>query len=189
MRLVHYARRIVVVVGVVLPAACASTGTSVGSYATRQVRGGHWTALLDAGEAALIDAGSRLERRDTAAGLITSMPIMGLAEDRAEVRRAQLSSAGDTRRVAEVRLQRIADVVSVRCKVLIQEQTTQAHRLFELDHSGYDTPTDTPIEREAATTVRQNTVWRTVRRDRRSERAILEAITSGAGDSLSPAND
>ncbi len=75
------------------------------------------------------------------------------------------------------------------CRVLIQEQTTQAHRLFERDHRGYDTPTDTPIEREAATTVRQNTVWRTNRRDRRSERAILEAVTSRTGDTLSPGAD
>jgi len=39
-----------------------------------------------------------------------------------------------------------------------------------------DLPTDTPIDREGATTQEQNTVWRTIGRDKSKERSILDII-------------
>jgi len=178
----RYANLVWASAGLMLLGACASPGPSAATYATRQIRGSEWDAVFDAGEAALTEAGYRIERRDKAAGVITTQPITGLEEDRVVPRRAHLSSTSDTRRVAEVHVEQTADTVSVYCRVMIQEQTTQAHRLFELDHRGYDTPTDTPIEREAATTVQQNTVWRTIRRDNHAERVILAAITARTGE-------
>lgn len=40
-----------------------------------------------------------------------------------------------------------------------------------------DSPAYTPIERDAATTERQNTVWTHVRRDRRMERELLQELS------------
>ena len=40
-----------------------------------------------------------------------------------------------------------------------------------------DSPAYTPIERDAATTERQNTVWTRVRRDRRMERELLQELS------------
>lgn len=58
--------------------------------------------------------------------------------------------------------------------------------MFASDRSGSDTPGDyTAINRDAATTTEQNTVWRTVRRDKSVERNILNAIAERAGGVIS----
>ena len=81
------------------------------------------------------------------------------------------------RRIVEVRVADSGGAGKVFCRVLIQEQTTQAYRMFASDRSGSDAPGEyTPINRDAATTAEQNTVWRTVRRDKSAERQILDAI-------------
>ena len=170
--------------GLSLLGACVAPGPSPLRYGAREIRGSEKSAVLDAGEAALTGLGYRIDRRDEAAGILITRPITGLAEGRLTARPARLTSRGDTRRVAEVRVEQTADAVSVYCRVLVQEQTTQAHRLFERDYRGYDTPTDTPIEREGATTVRQNTVWRTIRRDKHAEREILAGVTARTGASV-----
>ena len=150
-------------------------------YTVRHVRQGERGAAMDAAEAGLMELGYRIERRDPAEGVLTTQPVeaqAGLDSARA----ASLSSRGKTRRIVEVRVQNEGGVTKVFCRVLIQEQTTQAHRMFASDRSGSDTPGDyTAINRDAATTTEQNTVWRTLRRDKSVERDILAAITERAG--------
>lgn len=58
--------------------------------------------------------------------------------------------------------------------------------MFRHDHRVSDIPDDTPIDRDAATTTEQNTVWRTIRRDKAAERRILEAILDQAGRHKQP---
>jgi hypothetical protein len=72
--------------------------------------------------------------------------------------------------------------VNVYCKVVVQEQTTETHRMFAQDSTLSDVPHDTAIDRDAATTTQQNTVWRTVQRDKAAERRILEAVLERAGE-------
>lgn len=150
-------------------------------YTVRHVQERDRGAALDAAEAALIDLGYIIERRDPAEGVITTQPVeaqAGLDSTRA----ASLSSRGKTRRIVEVRVQNEGGAAKVFCRVLIQEQTTQAHRMFASDRSGSDTPGDyTAINRDAATTTEQNTVWRTLRREKSTERNILNAITEHTG--------
>ena len=76
----------------------------------------------------------------------------------------------------ELRVKPLSAGVKMFCKVDIQHQTTEAHRLLAFDRTGSDMPGRTPIDRDAATTIEQNTVWETVRRDKATERAILRAI-------------
>ena len=45
-------------------------------------------------------------------------------------------------------------------------------------HTLGDLPNTTPIQRDAATTERQNTVWTFVRRDRQMERSLLDELAS-----------
>ncbi|MBU0638731.1 MAG: hypothetical protein KKB50_07695 [Planctomycetes bacterium] len=52
-----------------------------------------------------------------------------------------------------------------------------------------DTPAYTPIERDAATTEQQNTVWTHVKRDRRLERALLEELRDELASTLPPENE
>jgi len=150
-------------------------------YTVRHVQQTDRNAALDAAEAALIDLRYRIERRDPTEGVITTQPVEAQA-GLDSVRSVSLSSRAKTRRVVEVRVQNDDGATKVYCKVLIQEQSTQAHRMFASDRSGSDTPGDyTAINRDAATTTEQNTVWRTFRRDKSVERDILNAITERTG--------
>ncbi len=160
---------------------CAAPSPTPMDYTVRHVQERERSAALDAAEAALIDLGYQIERRDPAEGVITTQPVEAQA-GLDSTRPVRLSSRGKTRRTVEIRIQNDGDATKVYCKVLIQEQTTQAHRMFSSDRSGSDTPGDyTPINRDAATTTEQNTVWRTVRRDKFAERNILNAITEHTG--------
>jgi len=132
---------------------------------------------LDAAEASLIDLGYMIERRDLAEGVITTQPVEAQA-GLDSIYSSRLSSQGKTRRIVEVRVQKDDGITKIFCKVIIQEQTTQEHRMFDSDRSGSDSPGDsTAINRDAATTAAQNTVWRTLRRDKTAEREVLAIIT------------
>ena len=160
---------------------CAAPAPTPMDYTVRHVQQRDRSAALDDAEAALIELGYKIERRDPAEGVITTQPVEAQA-GLDSTRPASLSSRGEARRIVEVRVQNDGGVTKVFCKVLIQEQTTQAHRMFASDRSGSDTPGDfTPINRDAATTTEQNTVWRTLRRDKSVERDILNAITNRSG--------
>ncbi len=65
-----------------------------------------------------------------------------------------------------------------RLRVEIERLDTQRQEAFYLDRQRRlsDAPGDTPIQRDAATTERQNTVWTFVKRDYRLERAILAEL-------------
>ncbi len=159
-----------------LLSSCAAPAPTPMDYSVGQGQPGDRTALLDTAEAALIGLGYRIERRDAGEGVLTTQPVEAQA-GLDTTRRASLSSRGKTRRMVEVRVADSGGATKVFCRVLIQEQTTQAHRMFAADRSGSDTPGDfTAINRDAATTTEQNTVWRTLRRDKSAEREILDAI-------------
>jgi hypothetical protein len=170
-------RRAWTLASLLLLSSCAAPAPTPMDYSVGQGQPGDRTALLDTAEAALIGLGYRIERRDAGEGVLTTQPVEAQA-GLDPMRPASLSSRGKTRRMVEVRVADSGGATKVFCRVLIQEQTTQAHRMFAADRSGSDTPGDyTAINRDAATTTEQNTVWRTLRRDRSAERQILDAIT------------
>jgi hypothetical protein len=163
---------------VLMAGGCAAPGPSHSRHAFMHLASTHRAAVFSAAELALVELEYRIDRRDVGQGLLIGITMSELGGGQITDRRARLSSGANVRRMAEVRIEQDGDAVSVYCKVIVQEQTTQAHRLFAHDRTEYDTPNSTPIEREAGTTTRQNTVWRTIRRDRASERKILAAITA-----------
>jgi hypothetical protein len=59
------------------------------------------------------------------------------------------------------------------CQVKLERLTTADHRVFDHQRRFDDAPTQTPIEREGATTAQQNTVWSSAGRDETLERQIL----------------
>jgi hypothetical protein len=127
--------------------------------------------MLDTAEAAVVAAGFQIDKRDAVAGALTSLPNEGPSTDSTRRARAR------TRRVAEVRLVESGDGVKVYCKVMVQELASGAYGLYAQDRATTDSPGEyTAINRDAATTQQQNTVWRTVRRDKMVERAILDRI-------------
>lgn len=65
-----------------------------------------------------------------------------------------------------------------RLRIEIERQDTARQEAFQPDRSQglTDAPGRTPIERDAATSSKQNTVWTFVKRDRRLERALLTEL-------------
>ncbi len=165
---------------------CASTGLSPLNFGIRHIQDGNRTAVFDAARAALTDLSYRIDRADPVAGLIEAQPIRtaaGAAPARMEMR---LSSHTRLRTIAYVHITQGTERVSVYCKVVVQELATEAHRMFRHDHRASDIPGDTAIDREAATTTEQNTVWQTIRRDKAAERRILKTILDQADKVAQP---
>jgi hypothetical protein len=175
--------RIILPATIVMPvlAGCAASRPTPADYGSRFVASKDRAAVLDAAEAALIDAGFKIDRRDAAAGTILSQPIEGApVDDRSSYRRR-------TRRVAEVRLDERGGAFKVYCKVQVQDLVTQGYGMFSQDKAASDSPGEySAINRDAATTTEQNTVWRTTRRDKPTERRILDYIAAHTGGEGQP---
>lgn len=164
-------------VSLIMIGSCVTADPTPVRFAVRHVADGNTDALFAAAEAVVTDLGYEIARRDVAGGLLVSQaPYRGSADP--THRTSRLSSRARVRRLAEIRIKETPEAVKVFCKVAIQEQTTRAHRMFAVTQAGDDRPGDTAIDRDAATTIEQNTVWRTVRRDKSAERAILEALVN-----------
>lgn len=152
---------------------CASNSPTPMNFASRPIRG-EAGAILDLAEARLAERGYRVEQRDDKSGMLTATSD----EQSGASAGVGISSRTRVRRIAEVRVHEIGGTPSVHCKVTIQEHATQGHRLSAQDSRSSDRPGDvTAIDRDAATTSQQNTVWRAIRRDKTAEREILEAIS------------
>ena len=157
---------------------CASRDAGPVNYAVRGAPSADRGASLDAAEAVLISLGFSIAKRDTAGGLIVTEPI---AIERTGER--SLRADNPLRKIAEVRVAGSSDGLKVHCKVVIQEQSTESFRLLAFERGGDDLPGhQTAIDRDAATTAEQNTVWRMVRRDKTSEREILDRLSPPATD-------
>ncbi len=159
---------------------CASTGLSPLNFSVRHIQDGNRAAVFDAARSALADLGYGIDRADPAAGVIEAQPTRTTSATEPAPTGMRLSSRTRLRQVAYLHVTRGTEIVNVYCKVVVQEQTTEAHRMFRQDHRVSDTPGHTPIDREAATTTEQNTVWQTIRRDKAAERRILEAVLDQA---------
>lgn len=157
-------------------AGCASSGPTPLSHSVRHVQGIDRSGVFEGARRALSEMGYAVDHADSAAGVITAHPVAPAPVAEGAGDAVRLSSRVHLRRVAHVRVTQTDDIVNVYCRVVVEERTTQAHRMFQRERTVSDLPGDTPIEREAATTEEQNTVWQTIRRDKGAERRILQAI-------------
>lgn len=81
------------------------------------------------------------------------------------------------RRIAIVSCESSGDGVMTRVRVDIERRDTQRRQAMQRSETQFgDTPRQTAIERDAATTPRQNDVWTRIRRDRAFEQQILADI-------------
>lgn len=160
---------------IALAGGCASTSRVTDPYAFRLLPGVDSTTAMAHADAALANLGYAVRLRDADRGLIETMPVSNPSRDS---NRPRISSARReaVRTIARVRITPASVGSRVACQVVVQERSTQAHRLFRADRSRSDLPSETPIELEGATTEDQNTVWHTLRRNRLRERTILAEI-------------
>jgi len=154
---------------------CASTAPDLSNYCVRQVSATQPQQLLNLAEDVLQTHNFAIYERDDMIGRLRARVIVDAGSPPPRNRRIHRLT-GDARRHADVWVKTNAQQLAIYCKVLLQQRVTEAHRMLQRDYTGNDTPNDTPIDRDAATTEEQNTLWRTLRRDRRSERELLDAI-------------
>jgi hypothetical protein len=167
-------RYLVSVTLVSVAAGCASRDARPVNYAVREAPSADRGVSLDAAEAALISLGYTIARRDTAGGILVTQPVAIEGAGERTVR-----ADNPFRKIAEVRLTGSDVAAKIQCKVIVQEQATENYRLLAFERGGDDLPGHhTAIDRDAATTAEQNTVWRTVRRDKAAEREILDRLTA-----------
>lgn len=155
---------------------CVSSEVSTLRFGIRRIQGADRTAMFGSAQRALVDLGFRLDRVDLEVGLITTRPSHVKPGTLLLRDRSRLSSPGRLRRIAEVRVVVVSEGIDVLCNVAIQRLETEAHRMFRHEAAASDVPNETAIDRGAASTNEQNTVWQTVHRDKPAERRILDAI-------------
>ncbi len=160
---------------------CVAPGPVALNFSVRTIARGEFDRAFEAAQEALVDLGYRILSRDRAGGVLTAEPARIEPPDISPITRRR--SPAQRRRAVELRVKPSTEGIKVYCTVTLQRQTTEAHRWLAFDRSSSDMPGRTPIERDAATTMEQNTVWETIRRDKTAERAILTAIL----DRLQPA--
>lgn len=114
---------------------------------------------------------------NTEARTITAGPVEYATTSESGSVRDLYRGRSTLRRQARCTVGRRGKEIVVRICIDVERQDT-ARALTMQQPAGRlsDSPGYTPIERDAATTERQNTVWTRVRRDRRLERAILDEL-------------
>lgn len=157
---------------------CATPGPTPLAYSVRRVADGEVADLLRHAQAALDANGFPVASVDQAQGVVVSEPVRVEDDEAAE---PSWRERRPIRSVATVRVSRGDSGLSVFCKVEIQRQATETYRFFQQERMRSDVPDETAIDRDAATTTEQNTVWETLRRDKAAERQILEAVLETSG--------
>ncbi len=155
---------------------CATDRLSSLSHSVSRFPGEDRDATFTRVRAAVLALGFQIDRADPAAGLIRTKPLPVATPEQRGLSDLPWSAPRTFRRTAEVRFRMDDDVLSVYCKVEVQQQVTQAHRILWQDHAATDIPSETAIDRGAASTAAQNEVWQVVRRDKAAERRILHAL-------------
>lgn len=171
-----------------LAGGCASSSLSPLNFGVRHVPGADPSVAFDAARGVLMHEGYSLARADAAAGVIITKPVAVIPRREQSRIGVQLSSKNAYRRFVHMRITQgpspepdLPAVVSLYCMVAVQEQVTEAHRMFQRRVQESDVPVDTPIDRPEPTTAEEGNVWQTIYRDKGAERRVLEAVLQRIG--------
>jgi hypothetical protein len=170
-------------------------GLDATGYTTRLIDSGDPDHVLQAAEVVLRREFGRL-RVDYEQRRIESDPVEYSTASDSGTARDLVGVRSRMRRVARFVAVRRGRGTLARLRVDLERQETAQRAASPPDaYRLSDSPAYTPIERDAATTRRQNTVWAKVRRDQRLERALLdelrEVFTPGVSEEAAepPATD
>jgi len=163
-----------------LLAGCADT---VGSVSARQpqqqrvIEGAQPEEVLQAAQGILQREFGRITVDRTARRIVTASVEYNTSRESGTARDL-VGGSSTMRRSATLEVGRRGDVTVVRLSVDIERQDTQSQTVMQpRGHRLSDNPgSETPTDRDAATTERQNSVWTHVRRDINLERALLEEL-------------
>lgn len=130
---------------------------------------------------------------DPEARRLTSRPVEFHTSSSSGTARDLYGGRSTMRRTAHFLASTHGDDTVARLRIEIERQDTARREAFQPDRDWRlsDTPGQTPIERDAATSSEQNAVWTYIRRDRRLERELLgeleEEFAPPPTDSPAPA--
>jgi len=129
---------------------------------------------MDLGRRVLAQQGFRLKSVDKDEMRIETHPFEQTARGgEGRLRDSVVKVPNRVRRTATLEFSTRGDDLQAYCQVKLERLETADHRVFAQQRQFDDAPTQTPIEREGATTARQNTVWSSAGRDEAMEREIL----------------
>ncbi len=157
-----------------------SQGPTRVGYSIREIPFGSRAIVVPTAAKAVRAQGFEVARMDATEGIVETYPIESQEAETARPVSGVLGRTRRVRRVAHVHVLPANEAVKVACKVVIEEYETEARRLRAREHTISDIPSETPAERDAATSEAQNASWRVCGRDRAMEQQILETILAQA---------
>ncbi len=171
--------------GCLLLVGCAAPGQQVLPFGVSRIVDGDRSATFAAAEATLVGMGYVIEVSDPSTGRITTRAMTQARRPERQRKAVRISAQSELRRVIQLRVGETEESVNIYCQVAIQEQDTEAHRIMQQQLTTSDRAGETAIDRDAGTTIEQNTVWRTIDRDKALERKILNTVLDRVGASPS----
>ena len=173
--------------GCLVFAGCSAPGLQILPFGVSRIADGDRSATFAAAEATLVDMGYAIESADPSTGKITTRAMASPRRSASSRKAVRLSAQSELRRVIQIRVGETEEAINVYCQVAIQELDTETYRIMQQQWALSDRAGETAIDRGAATTMEQNSVWRTIDRDKAMERKILDAVLKRAG-AKSPAD-
>jgi len=170
-----------------------SQGLESKRFQTRMIRSTSADEVFNAAQVVLRREFGRLNVEPESRRIV-SEPVEYRAASGSGTARDLYGGASTMRRIAELAVVPRDEGVLVRLRVEIERRDTDRRESFQPEHGRLsDAPGRTPIERDAATTTKQNTVWTFVKRDRAIERALLAELQGKfgpePGQEIRPASD
>lgn len=164
-----------IVVSILLLTGCADDDASI-QMMTRELPTADRDAVIAAAQKILVENFPRTSV-DRQAYLITTAPAEYNTTSDSGTSRDMVKAPTTMRHSARFGVARRGDRSVARVRVDVERRDTSRREVvspepFRLS----DSPSYSPIERDAARTTEQNTVWTRVRRDARLERAILDEL-------------
>lgn len=154
-------------------------------FQSRVIRGAEPEEVLKAAQVLLQrEFGPVTVSRETRS--IDSQPVPYMTKRASGTARDLYAADSAMRQTAHCRVLKKGDATVVMMRIDIEREDTERSEMLDVQNPTgriSDAPAYTPIQRDAATTESQNTVWTFVRRDTQRERQLLSQLQ----DQFSPA--
>ncbi|HUW84996.1 MAG TPA: hypothetical protein VMZ31_19620 [Phycisphaerae bacterium] len=162
-------------IGLVLLAGCQ--GPISGGYASVALPGVDREGVFEAAAGALRGHGFRIAQADADLWQIQTHPLESMSHGGADrLHEAVVRLPSRVRRIATVYIQKSRSGCQALCQVQLQRLDTTQRDVFARQREFADVPSETPIDRGEGMTTDQTATWTDLRRDRSTERQILQAI-------------
>jgi hypothetical protein len=132
---------------------------------------------LEIGRRVLAKQGFRLKSLDKDQLRIETQPVEAtMRGGEGRIRDSVVKVPNRVRRSATLEFSNRGEDLEAYCQVKMERLDTSDYRVFAQQRQSEDAPVETPIDREGATTARQNQVWSSAGRDESMEREILSEV-------------